>query len=418
MVESIGRMNPCFSLENFTLRPMQCVDSTIGKVTMLALSVIFGCATLGLVHLYYYLKRERLNQEAFVNPKAVAIAEEVLVAPQNTQETGKNSSEGIKSPLIESKKIESKKSVDSEKRTKEYTQTEIIRIANLMVNDLFSSLTSKQERGALERFSFSIYHQDHLPFTPTKMTPKGEFASKATAPLQVKFKENGEEHTIPLTTIIKAIPWDKLDSKWHRLNKEQKAFFCNDTSYVMKPSKGDYSFITDYSAHGYVAMNTLLRYGIVDLSDASDDKISNLTQVQLIEKIAKDRLFGCLCAAGALQTLPSIPTTIKLIRRITSSKMNSRSVIDLNSFLAKYKKGQIVTEESFLSTSMPGGTKYGGDIEYVIHPSSHSKGKSIVNFAGYETEKECLFPPFTSFKVLEDVEEVDGLQVIHLEELG
>jgi NAD:arginine ADP-ribosyltransferase len=63
---------------------------------------------------------------------------------------------------------------------------------------------------------------------------------------------------------------------------------------------------------------------------------------------------------------------------------------------AKYKPGQIVTEESFFSTSENINKAFDGNTQYIVKSLTGKKVESISVFSG---EAEVLFPPGTNFKV-------------------
>lgn len=379
--------------ENFTLHPARTTNSAVGKVLMVALSVLFGCLTLGIFHLISYCKSRKTTHELPGDPSKATNAAQGAI-------TGKTP------------------------HTK-HTKAEITAIATLLINNLFETLTTETvTTEGPQPFSFSIYHPEKATFTQT-------LRGKETAPLFVKFKEGKKEGNLPLTTIIEAIQWHHLDAKWQGLTEARwEVFSKNALSAPYSRGFGDYAaqqvnitgihpFVTAYSAHEYTAMNQILRVGKINLAEVLKTKKATKElgpeSAELIDRVAKERLFACLCLTGSLKMLPPLPQGTIVSRSIFSDKFPH---------LAKYKKGHIVTEESFLSTTLPEGDRepgdnlHPGDIRYAIHLSRHSKGKSIQPFTGYPTETECLFPPSSSFKVVKDVErDADNRTIIVLEEV-
>lgn len=64
--------------------------------------------------------------------------------------------------------------------------------------------------------------------------------------------------------------------------------------------------------------------------------------------------------------------------------------------LAKYKRGEIVQEEAFTSTSADGEAAFSGPHHFVVQ-SRH--GKRIQPYSGHPREREVLFPPSARFLV-------------------
>lgn len=236
---------------------------------------------------------------------------------------------------------------------------EVIKVANQIVENLLqdqpsSSWTnffnSKPQTTNLNDFSFSIYH------------PKANSAQESL-PLLVKFKSGGKESTLPLMTILKAIQWNKLDSKWSKIN-------------------GKHYHLKGYTGCDYTQMNLFLRQGKIQLNYGMGN--------QVIDKTAKDQLKACLSASASLKEFPSVHPSIKVKRAVDST--NALYLMN------KYEEGNIVTEESFLSTGK-GATGFTGDIEYHITLAPHSRGRDVEGISSSPGENECLFFPFTSFKV-------------------
>ena len=69
--------------------------------------------------------------------------------------------------------------------------------------------------------------------------------------------------------------------------------------------------------------------------------------------------------------------------------------------LARYTVGNTITEAGFMSTSYVKGANIGGPVQLTIVSKS---GKKIDFLSVYGTEKEVLFAPGTSFKILERTE--------------
>lgn len=286
------------------------------------------------------------------------------------------------------------------------SKEEINHIARRMIDNLFENLTNtKSSPATLQKFSFTIYQPENA-----------KSIKDVTAPLFVRYNQGEKDEIISLTSLIKAIPWHNLDKKWEKLTKIQWLAFldrsiCSSNYHGFK-AEASHKFITTYTSNsGCSSMNRLLRYGKISLYDSCVNKAKKLSQAALIDKIAQERLFGCLCAAGNLQTLPSLGIETIVKRKIETDGLPE-------GFLSKYQKGKIVTEEAFFSTSFPKSDYSCGAINYVIKLGPTSKGKAIKSYSLYPGENECLLPPFTSFKVTEDVQvDSNNHHIIHLEEV-
>lgn len=271
----------------------------------------------------------------------------------------------------------------------------IHKVAHQILEDLFNScIHPNYDASKLKDFSFSIYHPEALsevgkPKYKSKYDYK-EFpkVSKQTPSLLVKFKSGAKESTIPLTTILKAIQWDKLDEKWGNITSEQWKVYAK---YSLNPpsTTGRNHYLVSYTINEFEPMNLFLRQGQLKLSDIPVDAYTHDT----INQVAKERLFTCLSAAGSLKKFPSVQPAVKVQRVIDSKDLPL-------SCLLKYKVGDIITEDSFLSTMQSRGTtNIVGDIKFNITLAHNSKGRAIETISGVKNEKECLFFPFTSFKV-------------------
>lgn len=235
-------------------------------------------------------------------------------------------------------------------------RSETIKVANQILEDLYESQTDPKYHSKLKDFSFSIYHPQAIPYKFSETTP----------PLWVKFKSGGKESTLPLMTILRAIQWNKLDSKWGK----------------------DHSYLKSYTSLNFCSMNLFLREGKILLG------LAKSSTADAINKAAKDQLFACLSASGSLTKFPSAQTN-KVYRNVKSCAAPY--------LMNKYEEGTIVTEESFLSTitwkTPTWESHFPGDIEYQIKLAPHSQGRYIASISNYHCENECLFFPFTPFKV-------------------
>lgn len=272
------------------------------------------------------------------------------------------------------------------------TKEEINSIAIQIIDNLHDCLTNKRISSAkLQKYSFSIHQPKNV-----------ELIKDKTAPLLVRFNLGEKKQgVISLITVLDAIPWHNLDKKWEGLTNEQWSIFsnraiCSDYETIAET----HQFLRSYSNHSFREMNRFLRFGTISvLLGVLKHKTEKLSQTQLIDKIAKERFFACLCAAGSLKALPPLEKHTVVTRCLNSNQLPSN-------FLSKYQKGAVVTEESFFGTTLPEGDKFFGNIEYVIKLTPKSKGKPIEKISIHPLEKECLFPPRTSFKVIEDVQVV------------
>jgi len=82
--------------------------------------------------------------------------------------------------------------------------------------------------------------------------------------------------------------------------------------------------------------------------------------------------------------------------------------------LAKYVPGQTVTEHSFTSTSYDDGAQFAGNVQFKIKSKD---GKLVESLSRYDTEKEVLFRPGATFKVLDKERDGDRI-VITMEEVS
>lgn len=241
---------------------------------------------------------------------------------------------------------------------------EIMKVAHQILEDLFKSYNHpKADRSEPKKFSFTIYlHKE----TIKKIDDK----SKLTPPLLVKFKSGTNESSLPLLAILNAIEWNKLDSKCANIEM-----------------KNDH-YLESYTGKGYKSMNTFLRTARLRKKD-----IPNFSwNCKKIDSAAKERLFICLNVARSLNEYPSVPQGTIVHRKVKSAKAPD--------LMNKYEVGNIVTEESFISTQQPEGIAFiSGDIEYNITTALNSRGKAIQTISINSHEKECLFLPYTSFKV-------------------
>lgn len=298
----------------------------------------------------------------------------------------------LKSQEVKELKSRAVKELKSE-TVKEYDSKDpaIIKLANQILDDLFDCYTNpKYDENRLKEFSFSIFH-------PQATTNRAEDKSLVTPPLLVKFKSGDRESTLSLMTIIKAIQWNKLDSKWANLTEEQSKKI-NKNAYSGINFQG-WNHLQHYTVSSFKSMNLFLRMGKISqkiLGPSSTYIWDDMPWThENINRVAKERFFSCLRAAAILKEHPLL-TPPKLVVRAAKSD-NSPD------FLNKYEKGNIVIEQSFLSTSNLKKSKFEGDIEYFITPAPKSSGRDIHDIAQFSHEKEFLFPPFTSFKV-EDIQ--------------
>ena len=81
--------------------------------------------------------------------------------------------------------------------------------------------------------------------------------------------------------------------------------------------------------------------------------------------------------------------------------------------LAKYKPGEMVTEEAFTSTAATRDAKFDGNAEFIIEGRT---GRDVSGVSEYENEKEILFRPGTRFEVTSK-EVVDGKTIIKMREV-
>jgi len=81
--------------------------------------------------------------------------------------------------------------------------------------------------------------------------------------------------------------------------------------------------------------------------------------------------------------------------------------------LAKYKPGEVITEEAFTSSAATRDAKFDGNTEFVIQGKT---GRDVSGVSEYADEKEILFAPGTKFEVTSK-EVVNGKTVIKLREV-
>lgn len=309
----------------------------------------------------------------------------------------------------------------------DYEVEKIDTIALKVINKLFDDITvTSDSSDQLQNFSFSICHPDNIPFKH----PTTPLTDTVSASLIVKVTEKNNESDIPLTHLVKAIPWDNLDQKWHQLTEEQWTRYsshavCRD--YQNLP-KIPFSFILEYSDAQYTPMNQLLRTGKIKIINPIPKNLQDEDVPTLIDRVAKEQLFRCLCLTGELQALrnesqldaESVLKTESLIK----PKMVVRRIHSValpRDFFKKYKKGHIITEESFLSTSKVEVEKelsHFGDIKYMIKLACSTKGTSIESLSRHSEEQEYLLPPFTSFHVEHIQQGLFQETIIHLQEVN
>ncbi len=83
--------------------------------------------------------------------------------------------------------------------------------------------------------------------------------------------------------------------------------------------------------------------------------------------------------------------------------------------LAKYKAGEVVTEDAFTSTSASSQSQFPGNVNFVIQST---KGRDISFLSELPHEKEILFGPGTKFKVLRvDKDPTTGKSIIYMTEV-
>jgi hypothetical protein len=146
----------------------------------------------------------------------------------------------------------------------------------------------------------------------------------------------------------------------------------------------DLSALADYTGPGHRELNDALRSNAVDAS-----------QHARIEAIK-----------SALQKLP--PYAGPVIRGT-----------DLPAeVIARYRPGEVITEDAFLSTTTnPGVARspaFAGNVEFRILSNT---GRDISSFSVFPGEQEVLFPPGTNFVVVsKTVDPVTGRTVIRMME--
>lgn len=142
--------------------------------------------------------------------------------------------------------------------------------------------------------------------------------------------------------------------------------------------------IRGYSANDYAKLNAALRSG-------DPEQIAQLqTYIQSAQR--------------GLQGLPSYQGQV------------TRTVSMTEDMVAKYEPGQVVTEESFTSSSAPGGSapQREGNIAMQIQSAT---GKDVSLISRVPTEKEVLFLPGTQFRVV-SVQRFGDAWVIRMVEVG
>ncbi len=82
---------------------------------------------------------------------------------------------------------------------------------------------------------------------------------------------------------------------------------------------------------------------------------------------------------------------------------------------AIYKKGEVVKEKAFTSSSATEATAFSGNTRFLIKSET---GKDISILSDFQSEKEILFAPHTQFRVLSvDVNSQTGLREIFMVEI-
>lgn len=261
---------------------------------------------------------------------------------------------------------------------------EIIKVAQQILEDLYDTY-EKGDTSISKEFSFSIY-------LPKSEINKLHDKSKVTPPLLVKFKSGTNENSLPLMAILNAIEWNKLDSKWENISSKQWRLLSKQSNYHDNSDMKKDHYLEAYTAKAYKKVNAFLRTASIRKKDIFNFLWESSRVDESIDYAARESLLTCIKVASCLKDYPSVPKGTIVHRKVNSEKAPG--------LMNKYVVGNIVTEESFISTQQPGGYAFiSGDIEYYISTALHSKGKAIQTISINSHEKECLFPPFTSFKV-------------------
>ena len=148
-----------------------------------------------------------------------------------------------------------------------------------------------------------------------------------------------------------------------------------------KLSRAEQYAISEYSGSSYYNINKSLR-GV---------KSSKSLQQGLQDEINAIR--------SGLNKLP--PTTSKEVYRGLRTTNPSK----INQIYKSYEIDQIITEPGFLSTSPVDRSQFGNLIKFKIHPKQKTNGKVLGDYSQMPDENEVLFPPSTSFKVVNKYQE-------------
>jgi hypothetical protein len=268
-------------------------------------------------------------------------------------------------------------------------------LAKKILDEIFMQFTSKKDkRPKADKFKFTIINTGR----------KNTFS--APDPLIVKY---GNKQFVPLADILEALPWHNLDSCWQGITDAQLDIFFK-KSYLLESIKPkDKAALVEASANGgkfhlledkekkHLFLAYYMRRGFMQMNGFLRTSESMYHGEELVDKVARELIFSCACAAGTIQLLPKHSDKTLLTRKIVLLPSKVKEI---------FPQGQVITERAFVSSNLPGGEyeEAGAQSEEVvvnisIKPAENSRGKNVQGFRSKEGERECLFPPFTQFKV-------------------
>ena len=175
-------------------------------------------------------------------------------------------------------------------------------------------------------------------------------------------------------------------------NRIPKGYKYPSTNNPHNLSKAEMYSLSEYSSFTYYEVNEMLR---------------GMPKSKEVQESIQDEINAI---RSGLNKMPSTDSP-KVYRGIRGS-----DDVKFAKIYDQYEVGKEFTEPSFLSTSREDLKGFGNKFRYEIIPKVKSQGKNIDEYSNISSEKEVLFPPNTSFKVIEKFIK-DGTRYIRMEEL-
>lgn len=175
-----------------------------------------------------------------------------------------------------------------------------------------------------------------------------------------------------------------------------------------------YKFPSDNNPHN---LSKAERYSVAEYTNVNYDEINGtLRGIRKNKELQQNLQDEVNAIRSGLNKMPSTDSPVVYRSVKPSSSIKYKQQKELDDIYDSYEVGKDFTEPAFLSTSTEPLEGFGGNLRYEIIPKKGSQGKNISDYSFVPGEGEVLFPPNTSFKVVDKFIK-DNTKWIRIEEL-